>query len=125
MFLQPKRNQRQQLPCSTYLFKISAFRQAQCFPNQELDSLNSSSIMLDKICHCLGNVDGRAMLMDSTVCAYWLMKNPIKLGIFQKARVQNILRLCNRADIYHIRSSWNSSDVGTKRPEPISSVLPG
>ena len=107
------------------IYSKSQLSDKRSVPNQDLDSLNSSSIMLDKICHCLGNVDGRAMLMDSTVCAYWLMKNPIKLGIFQKARVQNILRLCNRADIYHIRSSWNSSDVGTKRPEPISSVLPG
>ena len=107
------------------IYSKSQLSDKRSVPNQELDSLNSSSNVLDKICHCLGNVDGRAMLMDSTVCAYWLMKNPIKLGVFQRLRVQNIIKLCDPANIYHIRSSWNSSDVGTKKPEPISSVLPG
>ena len=107
------------------IYSKSQLSDKRSVPNQELDSLNSSSITLDKICHCLGNVDRRAMLMDSTVCAYWLMKNPVKLGVFQRLRVQNILRHCDKEDIFHIRSSWNSSDIGTKKPEPISSVLPG
>ena len=94
-------------------------------PCQELDSLNTSSNILDKICESLGNVDRKALLMDSTICAYWLMKSPVKLSTFQRLRVLNILRKCDKRNIFHIRSTWNSSDVGTKRPEPITAVLPG
>ena len=94
-------------------------------PCQELDSLYESALTLEKICTALGNVDRKALLMDSTICAYWLMKDPVKLGVFQRLRVHNILSSCKTDEIFHIRSAWNSSDVGTKRPEPISCVLPG
>ena len=107
------------------LYSKSQLSDKRSVPCQELDSLNSASTILDKICLCLGNVDRKAMLMDSTICAYWLMKDPIQLGVFQRLRVQHILRNCERDEIFHIRSSFNSSDVGTKRPEPISSVAPG
>ena len=107
------------------IYSKSQLNDKRTVPCQELDSLSCSSTLLDKICISLGNVDRRALLMDSTICAYWLMKDPIKLGVFQRKRVQNVLRHCGQDDIFHIRSCWNSSDVGTKRPEPMSCVIPG
>ena len=91
---------------------------------QEMQSLDTSSELLSKICSALGKVDRKALLMDSTICAYWLMKDVDKLGSFQRLRAHNILSRCSRDEIFHIRSSWNSADVGTKRPEPISCILP-
>ena len=107
------------------IYSRSQLSDKRSVPCQELDSLCESAITLEKICNALGNVDRKALLMDSTICAYWLMKDPVKLGVFQRLRVHNILSSCKTEDIFHIRSAWNSSDVGTKRPEPISCVLPG
>ena len=107
------------------IYSKSQLSDKRTVPCQELDSLNASSTVLDKICTCLGNVNRRALLMDSTICAYWLMKEPIALNGFQRSRTQNILRNCDKDNIFHIRSSWNSSDVGTKRAEPISCIIPG
>ena len=94
-------------------------------PCQELDSASKSATIIDKISLAIGNVDRIAILVDSTVIAYWIMKDPLKLGIFHRKRVQNILRFCSSDNIFHVRSEWNPSDIGTKRPEPLSSIMPG
>ena len=94
-------------------------------PCQELDSMDAASVVLDKICHSLERVDRRAMLVDSTPCIYWLSKDPVQLNTFHRLKVMNILRNCNKKDIYHIPTNHNSSDVGTKGPVDLSHILPG
>ena len=93
-------------------------------PCEELMSLNSCAEYLNKICLALSNVSRRVLITDSTVCLWWLSKNLFDLAPFQKRRVQNILSYCDPEDIYHIRSKLNTSDIGTKKPESLSCILP-
>ena len=93
-------------------------------PCEELMSLNSCAEYLNKICLALTNVSKRILITDSTVCLWWLSKNLFDLAPFQRRRVQNILSYCDPEDIYHIRSKLNTSDIGTKKPEPLSCILP-
>ena len=94
-------------------------------PCQELDSMNEAAINLDRICTCLEKVDRRAMLVDSTPCIYWLSKDPVQLNTFHRLKVMNILSNCDKKDIFHLPTNYNSSDVGTKSPVDLSHVLPG
>ena len=94
-------------------------------PCQELDSMNEAAIVLDRICTCFEKVDRRAMLIDSTPCIYWLSKDPVQLNTFHRLKVMNILRNCNKEDIFHLPTNYNSSDVGTKSPVDLNHILPG
>ena len=94
-------------------------------PCQELDSMNSASIVLDRICTSLEKVDRRAILVDSTPCIYWLSKDPVQLNTFHRLRVMSILRNCNKDDIFHIPTNYNSADIGTKNPIEIKHIKPG
>ena len=94
-------------------------------PCQELDSMNSASIVLDRICTSLEKVDRRAILVDSTPCIYWLSKDPVQLNAFHRLRVMSILRNCKKDDIFHIPTNFNSADIGTKNPIEIKHIKPG
>ena len=94
-------------------------------PCQELDSMNEAASVLDRICTCFERVDRRAMLVDSTPCIYWLSKDPVQLNTFHRLKVMNILRNCDKKDIFHLPTNYNSSDVGTKSPVDLKHILPG
>ena len=106
------------------IYAKSQLRGKKSVPCEELCSLHACAETLSKICTAISDVKRKALLMDSTVVAFWIMKNPMKLAPFQRIRVQNILSLHNKDEIFHVRSSLNTSDIGTKRPEHISCVLP-
>ena len=107
------------------VYAKSQIRGKKSVPCEELNSLHACSQTMSKICMALHNVTRKVLLMDSVVCGFWLMKADVKLAPFQRIRVHNILSHNTQDEIFHIRSSLNSSDIGTKRPEPISCILPG
>ena len=94
-------------------------------PCQELEGCSDAVPLLDKICGAFDKVDQKALLLDSTIACCWICKEPSTLALFQKNRVNNILRYLDKSEIYHIPSTHNSSDVGTKRIEPLTVILPG
>ena len=108
-----------------FIYAKSQLSDTKSVPCQELDSASTCATLLEKICLSLKNVSRKAILFDSTICAYWLLKDPLTLGQFHRDRVQNILNSCKTKDLFHIRSEWNSSDIGTKKPEPLDIILPG
>ena len=107
------------------VYAKSQIRGKKSVPCEELNSLHACSQTMSKICMALHNVTRKVLLMDSVVCGFWLMKTDVKLAPFQRIRVHNILSHNTQDEIFHIRSSLNSSDIGTKRPEPINCILPG
>ena len=94
-------------------------------PNEELDSICTGAMTLEKICDALMNVDRKILCTDSTVCAHWILKNPFTLAPFQRIRVQKILKTINTENIFHLRGEWNPADCGTKRPESLICIEPG
>ena len=94
-------------------------------PNQELDSLHTGAIILQKCKLSLPDVSRACLVGDSSVACHWVMKDTLQLATFQRHRVANILRLIDVDNIFHVRSELNPSDVGTKNIEPIESILPG
>ena len=65
------------------------------------------------------------MITDSSVVCFWITKNPIKLGAYQRKRVCGILEKFKTTQIYHVRSECNIADTGTKGRISIDSCFPG
>ena len=101
--------------------QLSGYRSVPC---EELCSLHSCAETLHKICLSLSNVVRKVLITDSTVVSFWLGKDIINLGPFHRCRVHNILSLIDKKDIFHVRSKLNYSDIGTKKPENLSCILP-
>ena len=101
--------------------QLSGYRSVPC---EELCSLHSCAETLHKICLSLPNVVRKVLITDSTVVSFWLAKDIMDLGPFHRCRVHNILSFIDKKDIFHIRSKLNNSDIGTKRPENLSCILP-
>ena len=101
--------------------QLSGHRSVPC---EELCSLHSCAETLHKICLSLSNVERKVLITDSTVVSFWLAKDIMDLGPFHRCRVHNILSFIDKKDIFHIRSKLNNSDIGTKRPENLSCILP-
>ena len=107
------------------IYAKSQLKSKRSVPNEELDSICTGAMTLEKICDALMNVDRKILCTDSTVCAHWILKNPFTLAPFQRIRVQKILKTINTENIFHLRGEWNPADCGTKRPESLICIEPG
>ena len=93
-------------------------------PCQELDSLYNSAVTLAKIAGSFECKVNTILVTDSSVVCFWITKNPIKLGAYQRKRVCGILENFKAEQIYHIRSECNIADTGTKNQISIDSCFP-
>ena len=94
-------------------------------PCEELDSLSQCALLIDRVSNAFEIPITKALVTDSTVVSFWLGKDPIKLSPFHRRRVKLILENCPVENVFHIRSTLNIADTGTKNQVPIESIYPG
>ena len=108
------------------LYAKSQLAQAnKTLPNMELDSLNTGAELLNSCTKALPNITRACLVGDSLITSFWVAKDSISLATYQRNRVLNIRRLVEIENIFHCRGTENISDIGTKKEDPLSSILPG
>ena len=96
-------------------------------PKGELEALTGGSNLCWLVRVWLGDwVHSYIVVGDSTISLFWVSSEHKKLSLFHRNRVLQILRGTSLDNLYHVKTDYNPSDLGT-RPSKVKldDVLPG
>ena len=96
-------------------------------PKGELEALTGGSNLCWLVRVWLGDwIDSYILVGDSTIALFWVSSEHKKLSLFHRNRVLQILRGASLENMYHVKTDFNPSDLGT-RPSKVTleDIQPG
>ena len=89
-------------------------------PKSELEALTGGSNLCWIVRDWLADwVDSYILVGDSTISLFWVSSEHKRLSLFHRNRVLQILRGSSLANLFHVKTDYNPSDLGT-RPKKVT-----
>ena len=84
-------------------------------PKGELEALTGGSNLCSLVRSWLGDwIESYIIVSDSTISLFWVSSEHKRLSLFHRNRVLQILRGSSVNNLYHVKTSFNPADLGTR-----------